>query len=85
MNWVFGITLGIFSFHNTRVVALFEPIFYFNSYLWLGFPPEFQVNGFSISMENVPEIRNSGTIFSRKPEISGTLFRNYGKLRNSVP
>ena len=43
---------------------------------------------FSISiMEKVPENRNSGTIserfFSRKTEISGTLFRNYGLLRNS--
>ena len=45
---------------------------------------------FSISiMEKVPEIRNSrtisGTIFFRKPEISGTLFWNYGTLRNGVP
>ena len=39
---------------------------------------------FSISiMEKVPENRNSGTIFFRKTEISGTLFRNYGSLRNS--
>ena len=38
-------------------------------------------------MEKVPENRNSGTIsgtiFFRKTEISGTLFRNYGSLRNS--
>ena len=41
---------------------------------------------FSISiMGKVPEIRNSGTIFVRKPKISGTLFWNYGKLRNGVP
>ena len=40
-------------------------------------------------MEMVSEILNSGTIsrtiFSRKPEISGTLFWNYGTLQNSVP
>jgi len=40
-------------------------------------------------MEKVPEIRNSGTIsgtiFVRKPEISGTLFWNYGTLQNCVP
>ena len=33
-------------------------------------------------MEKVPENRNSGTIFFRKTLISGTLFRNYGSLRN---
>ena len=45
---------------------------------------------FSISiMDKVPETQNSGTIsgtiFSLNPEISGTLFRNYGMLRNIVP
>ena len=34
-------------------------------------------------MEKVPENRNSGTIFFRKTEISGTLFRNYGSLQYS--
>jgi len=36
-------------------------------------------------MEKVPEIQNSGAIFSRKPEISGPLFQNYGTSRNIVP
>jgi hypothetical protein len=40
-------------------------------------------------MEKVLEIRNSEmisrTIFFCKTEISGTLFWNYGTLRNSVP
>ena len=42
---------------------------------------------FSISiMEKVPEFRNDfPNDFFRKPEISGTLFWNYGTLRNSVP
>ena len=38
-------------------------------------------------MEKVPEIWISGTIFSRKPEISGTLFRKIvsESFRNEVP
>ena len=62
-----------------------------NDYMYiLGFPPEFRdtvcvrkLSGFfSISiMEKVPEIQNfeaiSETIFSRYPEVSGTLFWYY--------
>ena len=35
--------------------------------------------------QKVPEIRNSGTIFSSKPEISRSLIWIYGTSRNVVP
>ena len=78
----------LISFHRVGYVGLSCPS------TTLGFPPEFLVTVYvrkwSVNFFHFhygkgsgnPEFRND---FFRKPEISGTLFWNYGTLRNRVP